>query len=72
MNWRWMLTHFLIWFLVSTILLFYLEGDFFWFGVLGLIVILAIDYAALRIMLKYVPFAIVGLILGFALNYYML
>ena len=65
------LIHFLIWFIVVTLVLYFLGDEFFDFAVIGIMLVLAVDYIAMG-RYRYIPVAVVGAILGILLNFYYL
>ena len=58
--------HLLFWLIASVIVIFIIGQQFFEFGVIGLYVIVLVDYIAMapRGWIRHLPFALVGTTLG--------
>ena len=70
---KYILVHFLIWLIIPTILIWYIGPEFFELAVIGFFAVLFVDYIALKAFwLKYLPFALIGLIFAIAINHYLI
>ena len=66
--------HFLFWFILSALLLYLISSEFFWFATIGIGTVIVLVYMAFREKgsIRFMPLALVGFLLGFAINYWLI